>query len=457
MIKVTTALLSEILNAKLIGDATTVVDAINTDSRQYQHNSLFFALKGENFDAHDYLDKAISQGAIAVVVERADYSLNVPQLLVANSRLALGDLAKWLRNKINPRTVAMTGSSGKTTVKEMTASILQQTAGGADSVLFTQGNFNNDIGVPLTLLRLTEQHKFAVIELGANHQGEIDYTTQITQPNAALVNNVAPAHLEGFGSIEGVASAKGEIYRGLTENGVAILNQQNHYLTLWQNDIGCHPVVFFNGGDYWAENVQRTLSGSSFTLHTPQGKTEINLPYLGAHNVSNALAAAALAMNVGASLDDVTLGLTHRSAVKGRLFPIIVSDRLLLLDDTYNANVDSLCAAIDVLKTYSAYRILLVGDMKELGAESGARHAQVGEYAQQAGLDLVLSFGNESQLISTATGGKHFDDKNSMISFVSSIIHQQLANNNNVVVLGKGSRSMHMEDVIYSLKESFKC
>lgn len=224
MIKLTTQQLTQILNADLIGDEQVVVENINTDTRKAVSNSLFFALKGEHFDAHQYLDKAVEQGATALVVQQANTEIATPQLVVADTRLALGQLAKWLREKINPHTVAMTGSSGKTTVKEMTASILQQTAGNPEAVLFTNGNFNNDIGVPLTLLRLTEQHKFAVIELGANHQGEIDYTTHLAQPEAALVNNVAAAHLEGFGSIEGVARAKGEIYRGLTPNGVAIIN-----------------------------------------------------------------------------------------------------------------------------------------------------------------------------------------------------------------------------------------
>ena len=177
-------------------------------------------------------------------MQHANTEIATPQLVVADTRLALGQLAKWLREKINPRTVAMTGSSGKTTVKEMTASILQQTSGNPEAVLFTNGNFNNDIGVPLTLLRLTEQHKFAVIELGANHQGEIDYTTHLAQPEAALVNNVAAAHLEGFGSIEGVARAKGEIYRGLTQNGVAIINSEHDYIELWQkrNWFPCYSI-----------------------------------------------------------------------------------------------------------------------------------------------------------------------------------------------------------------------
>ena len=319
MIKLTTQQLAQIFNASLIGDGQVVVENINTDTRKAVSNSLFFALKGEHFDAHQYLDKAAEQGATALVVQHPNAEIATPQLVVADTRLALGQLAKWLREKINPLTVAMTGSSGKTTVKEMTASILQQTSGNPEAVLFTNGNFNNDIGVPLTLLRLTEQHKFAVIELGANHLGEIDYTTHLAQPEAALVNNVAAAHLEGFGSIEGVARAKGEIYRGLTQNGVAIINSEHNYIELWQKEISSHAIQYFNGGDYKAENVKHSPNGSMFTLVSPKGSIEINLPYLGEHNVKNALAATALAMNVGASLADVKAGLEHRSQVKGRL------------------------------------------------------------------------------------------------------------------------------------------
>ncbi|MDU6149299.1 MAG: Mur ligase family protein, partial [Haemophilus parainfluenzae] len=287
-----------------------------------------------------------------------------------------------------------------------------------------------------------------------NHQGEIDYTTHLAQPEAALVNNVAAAHLEGFGSIEGVARAKGEIYRGLTPNGMAIINSEHNYIELWQKEIGSHAIQYFNGGDYKAENVKHSPNGSTFTLVSPKGSIEINLPYLGEHNVKNALAATALAMTVGASLADVKVGLEHRSQVKGRLFPIQVNENLLLLDDTYNANVDSLQAAIDVLKGYDAFRILLVGDMKELGEDSLKCHQAVGEHAKQAQLDLVLSYGTESAVISEAVLGKHFKDKAELTAYALDIIKQKLQENQKIVVLAKGSRSMKMEETIYSLKDS---
>ncbi|BBE88580.1 UDP-N-acetylmuramoyl-tripeptide--D-alanyl-D-alanine ligase [Haemophilus influenzae] len=457
MIKLSTVQLAQILQAKLIGDENVQVAEINTDTRKSVSNSLFFALKGEKFDAHQYLDQAVSQGALALVVQQENSSISVPQLVVKDTRIALGELAKWLREKINPRTVAMTGSSGKTTVKEMTASILQHTAADSEAVLFTNGNFNNDIGVPLTLLRLTEKHRFAVIELGANHQNEINYTTKLVQPNAALINNIAPAHLEGFGSLAGVVQAKGEIYRGLTKNGVAIINAEHNHLDIWQKEISNHAIQYFNGKDYSVKNVQGNEQGSTFTLVSPQGEIDISLPYLGEHNVKNALAATALAMNVGATLADVKAGLEQRSQVKGRLFPIQVTPNLLLLDDTYNANKDSLCAAIDVLKSYDAFLILCVADMKELGENSLAIHREVGQYVNLVNLDLVCSYGNESAVISEAVLGKHFTDKTEMVDFLVPLIENQLQQNKKVVVLGKGSRSMKMEDVIYSLKDKIKC
>lgn len=457
MIKLSTVQLAQILQAKLIGDENVQVEEINTDTRKSVSNSLFFALKGEKFDAHQYLDQAVSQGALALVVQQENSSISVPQLVVKDTRIALGELAKWLREKINPRTVAMTGSSGKTTVKEMTASILQHTAADSEAVLFTNGNFNNDIGVPLTLLRLTEKHRFAVIELGANHQNEINYTTKLVQPNAALINNIAPAHLEGFGSLAGVVQAKGEIYRGLTKNGVAIINAEHNHLDIWQKEISNHAIQYFNGKDYSVKNVQGNEQGSIFTLVSPQGEIDISLPYLGEHNIKNALAATALAMNVGATLADVKAGLEQRSQVKGRLLPIQVTPNLLLLDDTYNANKDSLCAAIDVLKSYDAFLILCVADMKELGENSLAIHREVGQYVNLVNLDLVCSYGNESAVISEAVLGKHFTDKTEMVDFLVPLIENQLQQNKKVVVLGKGSRSMKMEDVIYSLKDKIKC
>ena len=460
MIKQTTQQIAEILHARLFGDGNVTVTTVSTDTRQAVENGLFFALKGEKFDAHDYAEKAVEQGCVALVVER-ELPIALPQIIVADTRFALGELAKWLKSTLNPKTVAMTGSSGKTTVKEMTAKILQKTAACEEDVLYTFGNLNNDLGVPMTLLRLTEQHKFAVIELGANHIGEIAYTTAIAQPDACLVNNVASAHLEGFGSIEGVAAAKGEIYRGLKENGKAIINQAFYY-PQWRKEIGDHELQSFSYtgsdqdsyADFWAENVSLNLNGSTFILHAFEEEIEINLPYLGAHNVSNALAATALAMAVGASLADVKAGLEQRSQVKGRLYPVEINEHCLLIDDTYNANVDSMKSAISVLKNYPAFRIFAVGDMAELGNESAQCHQEVADFAQQAGLDLIVSFGKESAVIS-ANAQHHFTDKQAMSDFLLPIISQKIAEKQPLVLLAKGSRSQKMETLIADLCRAF--
>lgn len=459
MITLSLSQIASILEAQLIGDGNVTVENVSTDSRKAVNNGLFFALKGENFDAHDYVMKAAEQGCVAAVVEHPTGG-NIAQLIVKDSRLALGQLAKWLREKINPKVVAMTGSSGKTTVKEMTASILQQSAVNFDDVLFTQGNFNNDIGVPLTLLRLTEKHKFAVIELGANHIGEIAYTTALAQPDVALVNNVMAAHLEGFGSLDGVATAKGEIFRGLTQHGVAIINKAHNYSQKWQAEIGDHSVQYFAyddpKADYYAENIVFSEQGAAFILHTPQGNVQIDSPYLGEHNVSNALAATALTMNVGATLEQVKKGLETPSLVKGRLFPIVPCENLLLLDDSYNANVGSMKSAISVLQKYPAFRVFVVGDMAELGDNTPLCHQDVGEFAQAAKLDLVISFGRSSSVISAVNFGRHFTDKTELVAYLTPIIKQQLTQQK-VVVLVKGSRSMKMEDVIDLLKGNFLC
>ncbi|QIW16608.1 UDP-N-acetylmuramoyl-tripeptide--D-alanyl-D-alanine ligase [Pasteurellaceae bacterium RH1A] len=461
MIKLSLDKIAHILDAKLLGQPDVEVKNISTDTRQAVEKGLFFALKGENFDAHNYLVQAVQQGCVAVVVEK-ECDIDVPQVIVADTRLALGRLAKWLKAELNPKTVAMTGSSGKTTVKEMVAKILQKVTACDDEVLYTFGNLNNDLGVPLTLLRLTPEHKFAVVELGANHIGEIAYTTALAQPDACLVNNVASAHLEGFGSLAGVAQAKGEIYRGLKEGGKAIVNLA-HYYPQWQAEIGSHELQSFSYtgsdtdsyADYWAENVELTLNGSRFTLHSPQGEIDINLPYLGKHNVSNALAATSLAMAVGADLQAVKAGLEQRSQVKGRLYPIEISDKLLLIDDSYNANVDSMKSAVDVLKAYPAYRILAVGDMAELGQESEACHQEVADYVAQAGLDLVVSFGRESTVIS-ANAQHHFTDKAAMADFLKKVILQKIQENQPLVLLAKGSRSQKMEELIALLESALK-
>lgn len=467
MIKITPEKLSEILEGTLSGKGDITLTNVTTDSRKACENGIFFALRGENFNGHRYVKDAISQGCRALVVERLckiPDNPHVAQIVVKNTKLALGKLAKWLKFTLSPKTAAITGSSGKTTVKEMTAAILQKTAQRLnlhpDSVLFTQGNFNNDIGVPLTLLRLTEETKFAVVELGANHLKEIAYTTKLVNPDVAVINNFAHAHLEGFGSLHGVAQAKGEIFLGLKEDGTAVINLDCQDLPLWQKNIDGRDIQSFSikdpHADYFADNIQLLPQGANFNLYTPTGNVEIYLPYAGIHNVSNALAATALAMTLGANLDDVKQGLHERMQVKGRLFFEKIGEHLTLIDDTYNANVASMQAAISVLKQQSGFRILVLGDMGELGENSLTCHQNVGEFAKNAKLDFVCTLGDKSQSIARICGGKAFSNLDDLLAFLIPFV-QSKSQQQDVALLAKGSRSMHMEYVINSLKDTLSC
>ncbi|PTA92281.1 UDP-N-acetylmuramoyl-tripeptide--D-alanyl-D-alanine ligase [Kluyvera sp. Nf5] len=452
MISVTLSQLSGILHGELHG-ADATIEAVTTDTRKLTSGCLFVALKGERFDAHDFADKAKEGGAGALLVSRK-LDIDLPQLVVKDTRLAFGELAAWVRQQVPVRVVALTGSSGKTSVKEMTAAILSE----CGNTLYTAGNLNNDIGVPMTLLRLTNEHQYAVIELGANHQGEIAWTVSLTRPEAALVNNLAAAHLEGFGSLAGVAKAKGEIYTGLPANGIAIMNGDNNDWLNWQNIIGDRKVWRFSpnaaNSDFTATNIHVTSHGTEFTLQTPTGGIDVTLPLPGRHNIANALAATALAMAVGAPHDAVKKGLANLKAVPGRLFPVQLGDNQLLLDDSYNANVGSMTAAAHVLAEMPGYRVMVVGDMAELGDESEACHIQVGETAKAVGIDHVLSVGKLSKAISDASGvGEHFDDKAAMIARLEALIAEKQI----ITILVKGSRSAAMEEVARALQEKRAC
>ncbi|HHG8771152.1 TPA: UDP-N-acetylmuramoyl-tripeptide--D-alanyl-D-alanine ligase [Raoultella planticola] len=452
MIRFTLSQLAGITHGELHG-CDLAIDEVTSDTRKITAGCLFVALKGERFDAHDFAEQAQQAGAGALLVSRK-LDCDLPQVLVKDTRLAFGELAAWVRQQVPARVVALTGSSGKTSVKEMTAAILAQ----CGNTLYTAGNLNNEIGVPMTLLRLTKEHQYAVIELGANHQGEIAWTVSLTRPEAALVNNLAAAHLEGFGSLAGVAKAKGEIFTGLAENGIAILNADNNDWLNWQNVIGARKVWRFSpnaaNSDFTATNIHVTSHGTEFTLQTPQGSVDVLLPLPGRHNIANALAAASLAMAVGAGLNAVKAGLAQLQAVPGRLFPIVLAENQLLLDDSYNANVGSLTAAVQVLSEMPGYRVLVVGDMAELGTESEACHRQVGEAAKAAGLDRVLSTGALSAEISRAsTVGEHFGNKASLVAR----LRELLSEHSIITILVKGSRSAAMEEVVRALQENGTC
>lgn len=452
MISLTLNQLATILDAEVSGNDLTI-EAVTTDTRKITPGCLFVALKGERFDAHDFAEQAKAAGAGALLVCRK-LDIDLPQAVVKDTRLAFGKLGAWVRQQVPARVVALTGSSGKTSVKEMTAAILSQ----CGNTLYTAGNLNNDIGVPMTLLRLTPEHEYAVIELGANHQGEIAWTVDLTRPEAALVNNLAAAHLEGFGSLEGVAKAKGEIYTGLPANGIAIMNADNNDWLNWKSVIGDRKTWRFSpnaaNSDFTANNIHVTSHGTEFTLQTPTGNVDVLLPLPGRHNIANALAASSLAMAVGAPLSAIKAGLANLKAVPGRLFPVQLAENKLLLDDSYNANVGSMTAAVQVLSEMPGYRVMVVGDMAELGDESEACHIQVGEAAKASGIDRVLSAGHLSQFISQSSGvGEHFADKAALIARLKALVAEQQI----VTVLVKGSRSAAMEEVVHALQENGTC
>ncbi len=435
------------LDATLLGE-DRLIEAVTTDSRQIAPGALFVAIKGERFDAHHFCAEVVANGAGALLVSEPQ-PLACPQLLVNDTRYALGQLGALVRSHLQPKVVAITGSCGKTTVKEMCATILSLRG----PVLATQGNLNNEIGVPLTLLRLTAEHAFAVMELGANHPGEIAWTTSLVKPDVALINNVAAAHLEGFGSLQGVALAKSEIFTGLGEQGMAIVNADSEFFGFWQADLepNMHSFGIENSAaDFFARDIRcDALARCSFTMVTPVGEVDITLPLPGRHNVANALAAAALAQALDTGLMTIKRGLESLQPVKGRLCLQELSG-LTLIDDTYNASVQSVLAAIDMLATLPGFRVLVFGDMGELGQEAEALHRDVGVHAKAAGLDAVFTVGRLAEHAAQAAGGQHFADKAALFAALAPLLSRP----EHLTLLAKGARSSRMEEVIEFVKNS---
>ncbi|CAH9064850.1 UDP-N-acetylmuramoyl-tripeptide--D-alanyl-D-alanine ligase [Pseudoalteromonas holothuriae] len=451
MIKVDLAWLAAVLDTPLTGENLSIAN-VNTDTRTITNNEVFLALRGPNFDGHQFVEQAKEKGAIAAIVD-TPVACDITQLVVKDTRLALGQLGKAVIHKVAPKTIAITGSVGKTTVKEMCAAILANKG----KVLATKGNFNNDIGVPLTLLRLKEDDEFAVIELGANHIGEIAYTTALTSPDVAVVCNVAPAHIEGFGSIEGVGQAKGEIFSGLKTGGVAVLNCDCEFVDMWRNDLSDVKTKCFSSNkqlDVWAEDVLLSdTAHASFMLCTKEEKVPVQLALPGEHNVTNAVIAAALTCELGASLSDVAAGLENMAPVKGRVNLIKAGPNLNVIDDTYNANVRSVKAGIDMLMNMPGYRILALGDMGELGEQAREYHQDVGEYAQYKGIDALFSLGvlsrHSSEVFSQPE--RHFSTREHLLNALKNKINEH---DGVCTVLIKGSRSARMELLVKDLISS---
>ena len=444
------AQIAQVTDGQLLNcpDAVLMVKNISTDTRTVSAGSLFLALQGERFDAHDFAAQAADKDAVAIVVSRPLPDVSLPQILVADTRIALGQIAAWVRNQLDLQIVAITGSCGKTTVKEMCAAILRQSA----PVLATQGNLNNEIGVPQTLLRLTPDERYAVVELGANHPGEIAWTTSLVKPDVAVINNVAAAHLAGFGSLRGVAVAKTEIFSGLSETGTAIIDADSEFYDWWREILSVRTLSFGvenPKADFRAENIEQNEAGiASFMLICPLGRIAIQLPVPGLHNVSNALAAAAVTTSLGLSLEQVKSGLMTMVPVKGRFCVQKLSDSVTVIDDTYNASVQSVMAAIDTLSVMPGHRVLVFGDMGELGADAATLHRQIGEHAKAKKLDTVLTIGELSRNTAEAASGQHFVNKESLYQALQQLMQQQRP----VTILAKGARSARMEDVVAFVK-----
>ncbi len=434
---------AQVTAAKVLGTPTQF-RGLRTDSRSISRGELFVALSGPNFDGHDFVDAAVARGAAAVAVTlEGDYP--VPALCVNDTQTALGALASHWRLLRAPTVLAVTGSNGKTTVKEMCASILRQRA----CVHATRGNLNNHIGVPLTLVELSEKHTFAVVEMGANHAGEIAHLAALAKPDVGVVTHCGPAHLEGFGSLDGVAHAKGELFAGLDSSATAVINADDPYAKLWTTLAGASSIVTF--ATRTAADVRATgqWQGSHLLLTVTIGgdtlEAKLRLP--GEHNVSNAAAASAACFAAGASLEDIRLGLEAMQPVRGRLELRERADGLRLIDDTYNANPASLEVGLKVLATHTGVRHLVLGDMGELGEDEVGHHVRAGELARNLGVNVLWTLGELSAHASSAFGkdASHSSDLQELLVALTSRL------NGNDAVLVKGSRAMKMERVVEAL------
>ncbi|EDY85709.1 UDP-N-acetylmuramoylalanyl-D-glutamyl-2,6-diaminopimelate--D-alanyl-D-alanyl ligase [gamma proteobacterium HTCC5015] len=442
--------ITRVLRGEWHGDDCHVKGAC-IDTRALQKGQLFFALSGTQRDGHEFVAQAAEAGASAAVVERYLEDVDLPQCVVSDARLALGHLAAWWRAQLNEtRFVALTGSNGKTTVKEM----LKQILSAVGSTCATQGNFNNDLGLPLTLLRVGREHQFAVLEMGASQFGEIEYLTQVAKPDVALVNNAGPAHLDGFKDISGVARGKGEIYNGLGEKGIAIINADDIHADYWRSLCADKTVVSF--GLENSADVQGQWSSQTKTLNLQvggdkldSGSVLIKLPLSGRHNARNAVAAAAVALAAGVDLDAVEKGLSKVRPVAGRMVPMTARGGFYLIDDTYNANPASLMAGIDVALDMQRPVWLALGDLAELGDNSETVHAQLGEQVQQRGVQRLFTLGEQSKNAAErfGEGAAAFDSPEALAQQIETLATRD------VVLLVKGSRSSRMERVVRLLSE----
>lgn len=434
--------------ASILSQSCSLHDEITgvcTDSRQIRPGHLFIAIKGDNFDGHAYLQEVEQKGALAAVVSIKAPDLKIPQFVVSDPLMALAKLAAAHRQEIHCPVIALTGSNGKTTVKEMIAAILPAPS------LATKGNLNNHIGAPLSVLELNTEHRYAVFELGANHLGEIAHTVAVVHPDVALINNIAPAHVEGFGSIDGVARAKGEIYQGLGVQGVAVINDDDAYAHFWDDYLSGKNTLRFSAthtADVYASNVRVHSNGcAQFLLTLPEAQADITLQIPGLHNVSNALAAAACCYAVGLSIQDIQKGLYSFTGVKGRMTVLRGKNGATIIDDTYNANLRSVLAGLNVLAERSGDKIFVFGDMGELGQWATQHHQEVGNAARQLGINKLFTCGSYSAKTSEqfGSGAQHFSSKEELLESLKKELSSE------TTVLVKGSRSSAMEKIVHQL------
>jgi len=442
---------AQVLGGELVG-ADVEFGAVSTDSRSINAGDLFVALHGDKFDGSQYVSLAAEKGAVAALVNTESYhgeTMPCPLVLVKDTRLALGKLSGYWRDQFAVPLVGITGSNGKTTVKEMLSAILREAAGSEDAVLATQGNFNNDIGMPLTLLRLRRQHRYAVIEIGMNHAGEIDYLTRIASPDVAVINNAGSAHIANLGSLEAIAQAKGEIFAGLAKQGTAVINADENFAPMWRVLAGAHPIIEFALDAPAPVKAKVRANGSVQVIEavTPAGNFSATLHVPGLHNVRNALAATAAAVALKVAPAKIAAGLEKFSGVAGRLQRLPALQGAVVIDDSYNANPMSLRAAIEVLVQAAGKKILVLGDMGELGIEASKMHAEMGAEARTLGVNKMYALGELSSYAvkEFGAGAQHFDSLETLLAALKAEL------NKDCTVLVKGSRFMKMERVVREL------
>jgi UDP-N-acetylmuramoyl-tripeptide--D-alanyl-D-alanine ligase len=447
MLDVVTA--AQAIGARHLG-ANARFERVTTDSRDLRRGDLFVGIRGERFDGQAFADEALSSGAAAVMVEAGARILtpNASVLEVDDTRLGLGRLAAFWRSRFDSPLVAVTGSNGKTTVKEMLASILRQVAGDS-GVLATAGNLNNDIGMPLTLLRLDAGHRYAVVEMGMNHPGEISYLSRLARPTVALINNAGSAHIGKLGSVDAIARAKGEIFDGLDKHGTAVINSDDAFAGYWRGLLSGRPIVEFGLEQKAAVSARFELTAiaSLVTFRTPRGEFVATLRLPGLHNIKNALAAVACAYTLDVPDDAIAAGFASYTGIKARLQRKRHSSGALVIDDSYNANPESMKAAIAVLAAYPGRRILVMGDMGELGDDAEAMHVAIGKFAKKAGVQALLALGEKSvsAVRSFGKGARHFASIEDLVSALADGLDQ------GSTVLVKGSRFMRMERIVDAL------